>query len=1040
MNVPATSKGIIAWFVNNSVAVNLLFLLIVLLGINGYNSVPRETFPEFELSTMQIIVPVVSGSMEEVETGIVQRIETELASVEGITSLTGVATRSSGKVTVEVDDAYDFNEVREDVKQALDAIAFPEDAEQYQIQSGMADETIIQLSITGRENERDLVDAAEKVKADLLRYPDISRVDIIGARQAEIVIQVTQDNLSRYGLTADDIRNRIANASIDRGAGQLSSPGGELNFRISEDKQSIEEIGQIVIINSEGGHVVRLHELATIFEDFTNLPDVSRFDGQRSIGLAVKRGSVIDPKVISVAVNDYVDTVENLPDGIKLTTWGDVTEALDERFALILDNLTSGLLLVLVLLTIFLNLRLAFWVAIGIPISFLGAFFLMDLQSVGISLNFISTFGFIIALGIVVDDAIVVGESIYSKVEDGMEGREAAIAGAQEVATATTFGVLTTIAGFGSLLLVGGTFGDALANISAVVCLVLIISLVESKFILPSHVSHFTQKDLQSKPNILTLIRNVVDRGLNFFVKKIYLPALNFILSVRLASFFVFLLMMVFTVGMIKQGYIKTSFFPDIEADSVSGSVEMKPGSNEDTVKSVIQTLEQSLFDLDNALQEEYGYVFIQHVSFTPSSETTVSFSITTYPKVAREFGIVNFGNEWQKSLPENPAIESINIQGGRAGSDSDFTLRLSSDSLVDLRAVTQLAITELRTIDGISAIESSILKLQPEVAFSLTPDAVALGLTNADVTSQIRNALSGQQVYDFQKGTEEIDVVVRLAETDTDIQSFLENLMISLKDGTSIPASLLVELEYAPTETQIERIDGVRITDIVADVDKALLSSTEVVKIMEERVQDMLVAFPNVEYTFEGEANAQAESIAEMRVAGALAIFAIYALLAIPLKSYFQPLIIFAIIPFSLIGAFLGHYFIGTPVSMPSFLGIIALFGIVINDCLVLITTYNKSVSEGMEQREAIVKAGVRRFRPVILTSITTFAGLMPLLFETSQQAAFVVPMAIAMGFGVVFATVFTLILLPILIYFSTDIAGFIAKVSGRKAGEVHA
>ncbi|MEE9427812.1 MAG: efflux RND transporter permease subunit [Paracoccaceae bacterium] len=1025
--------GVIAWFVNNPVAANLLFLLIVMLGINGYNSVPRETFPEFELSTMNIIVPVNSGSLEEVESGVVQRIESELAAVEGIASLTGTATRTSGTVVVEVEDSYDFTEVREDVKQAVDRIDFPQDAERYQLQSGLADETVIQLSITGRENERDLIDTAETIKNDLLKFPDISRVDLTGVRQAEIVIQVTQDDLSRYGLSADDIARRIGNASIDRGAGQLSAPGGELNFRISEDKQTVAEIGQIVIITSAGGHVVRLREIAEIYEEFTNLPDVSRFDGQRSIGLAVKRGSVINPQVISDAVNDYLDTKSSFAEGIKVTTWGDVTEALDDRFSLIMDNLLTGLILVLVLLSIFLNFRLAFWVAVGIPISFLGTFALMDIPQIGISLNFISTFGFIIALGIVVDDAIVVGESIYVDVEDGNEGRKASINGARNVATATTFGVLTTIAGFSSLLLVGGFFGDALANISAVVCLTLIISLVESKFILPAHLSHFTKKDLQPKANILSLIRCNVDRGLQWFIKNVYLPGLKWVLSVRLTAFAIFLLMMVFTAGGLVQGVIKTSFFPDIEADGLSGAVELRAGSNADTVRAVVQELETSLVALDKELREVHGYAFIQHIGFTPITETQVSFSVTTNPAVAREFGIVRFGNEWQRRLPNNPVIDNITIRGGRQGADADFSLRLSSDSLDDLRAVTRLAITELRTINGVSAIDSSILKLQPEVAFKLTPDAEALGLTNSEVTTQIRNALNGQEVYDFQRGTEEIDVVVRLADTDTDIQTFLENLMISLDDGTNVPASLLVELEYAPSETRIERIDGVRVTDIVSDVDKGLLAPTEVVGVMQKRMEPIIANFPRVNYSFEGEANAQAESIAELVSAGILAIFGIYALLAIPLKSYFQPLIIFSVVPFSIIGAMWGHYIMGVAVSMPSFLGIIALVGIVINDSLVLITTYNNSVANGMERRLAIVHAGTKRFRPVILTSITTFAGLMPLLFETSQQAAFVVPMAIAMGFGIIVATVFTLILLPIIIYFSTDVEQMLGKVRAK-------
>ncbi|MBL1436888.1 MAG: efflux RND transporter permease subunit [Rhodobacteraceae bacterium] len=1023
MNERAANKGIIAWCVNNPVAANLAMLAIIAAGFFGLQNVQRQVFPSFTSNTVSVKVPISAGALEEVEASIVQAIEAELAGVNGIEETRATATRSAGSVVATIKSGFDLDEVRTEIERVVSGIRFPEDAEQYTVSSATREGTVIVLTISSNSDERSLVEAAGTIKNELLELDNVSRITVSGIRSREIEISVDQDTLRRYGITIRDISVAIGDTSVNRGAGSLDGPGATLAFRISEDKRSAEDIAKIAIIRTTSGQIVELGQIAQVRDIYSGSPDVNRFDGDRSITMSILSGGVKNPADIVTQVRAYVEQKANTIDpDFSLTLWQDETVWLDARFGLVQDNLLSGLVLVLILLTLFLDLKLAFWVAVGIPVSFLGALALMPLDSINVSLNFISTFGFIIALGIVVDDAIVVGESVYTEVEMGLhKGKMAAIIGSQKVATATTFGVLTTMAGFGSLLFVDGFLGEAMGTMALVVILILAFSLIESKLILPSHLSHL-KATKGNTTNLLVIIRNGVDAGLQFFIRLIYKPLLNLTLRFRLVTFVFFVAFAVMSAGLVVNGKVRMVFFPDIEGDTIAGSVQLKPGTPETSLILVADALEAALENTNQNMSIALSETTVEHFSLSARSSTVLSFTITLKPDVAREFTNVEFANAFSAAIPALPMIESVSVRSGPRGG-SDVNVRLIGRQNEMLQNATIAVMAELNTIAGVSEIESDILRLQPEVVFSLTEEGRALGLTNAEVTSQIRSALSGQDVYQFLRDGEDVKVVVRLSQDGSDISGFLAKLLIEVSPNVLVPASQLVHLEYHPTVTQIVRRDGQRVSDVTANVDKALVSSSRVVAQLRESLAEIMLDYPGVEVTFSGEQRNQQSAISSMMLGATFALFTIYALLAIPLKSYVQPFVIFAVVPFSFVGVLWGHYFMGAALSLPSFLGIIALMGVVINDSLVLITTMNRMVEEdGISPEEAIVIAGSSRFRPVLLTSLTTFMGLVPLLLETSAQAAFIIPMGISLGFGILFATVFTLFLVPLLVSVSED------------------
>lgn len=1030
MNKHPADQGIIAWCVNNPVAANLAMLAIVAAGFIGLQNVQRQVFPAFSSNSVTVSVPISSGALEEVEVSIVQAIEAELAGINGIKETRATATRSSGSVVAAVKSGFDLDEVRSEIERVVAGIRFPEDADQYSVTSASPENNVIVLNISSEGDERSLVEAATSLKNKLLELPQVSRITVSGIRTGEIEVSVDQDTLRRYGITIQDISAAIGDMSVNRGAGSLDGPGATLAFRISEDKRTAEEIAKIEIIRTSTGQTVELGQIARVHETYSGTPDVNRFNGNRSVTLSILSGGVKNPTDIVTEVRDFVERKsETLASEYTLTLWQDETVSLDARYGLVQDNLLSGLVLVLILLTIFLNLKVAFWVAIGIPISFLGALAMMPMGFIDVSLNFISTFGFIIALGIVVDDAIVVGESVFSEVELGKHsGKLAAIIGSQKVATATTFGVLTTMAGFGALLFVEGFLGEAMGTMALVVILILGFSLIESKLILPSHLAHLNAPKGNSS-NLLAIIRNGVDVVLKTFITWIYKPMLKLVLRFRLVTFVFFLAFAAVSAGLIVNGQVRTVFFPDIEGDTISGSVELKPGTPETTLIEVANALEEALAQTDSRMSEGLTGGTLEHFSLSARSDTVLSFTITLHPGIARDFTNIEFANAFSNTIPPLPAIDSVSVNSGPGGG-SDVNVRLIGRESAALQNATVAVMAELNTMAGVSEVQSDILRLQPEVVFSLTEEGRALGLTNAEVTSQIRNALNGQEVFQFLRDGEDVKVVVRLMQDGSGTFGFLAKLLIEVSPGALVPASELVEVEYQPALTQIVRRDGQRVSDITANVDKSLVSPAAVVADLKTRLDDLLQDYPDISVSFSGEQEDQQTAIGSLLLGAAFSVFAIYALLAIPLKSYIQPFVIFAVIPFSFVGVLWGHYFMDAALSLPSFLGIVALMGVVINDSLVLITTMNRMIEEdGISPKEAIQLAGSSRFRPVLLTSLTTFIGLVPLLLETSAQAAFIIPMGISLGFGILFATVFTLFLVPLLVSVSEDFN----RIAGR-------
>ncbi|RUO55363.1 efflux RND transporter permease subunit [Pseudidiomarina homiensis] len=1027
MQVPQNSPesgretGLIAWWANNTVAANLLMALIIITGIFMVFEVRKQMFPEIELNTISIQVPFPGAAPQEVEQGVIVLIEDALEDVNGVERLTSTAREGGGSVTVEVESGYDPQVVMDEVKMLVDAIPnFPQQIENPNIYRIRPQRQVIWISVFGDMSERNQKELAKQIRDDLKNIGGITKVETVGARDYEISIEISEHDLQRYNLSFQQVVNAVRGTSIDVAGGSIRTPNGDILLRANNQAYYGEEFEKIVLINRADGTRLTLGDIATVKDEFIERRRFTRFDGKPATFVRVDSVGNQNDLAVAEAVRNYIERKQKeLPPEVNVAHWGDSSYYLQGRLDLMLDNMITGGFLVFLMLSLFLQLRLAFWVMIGIPICFLGTIALMPLPMFDISINMISLFGFILVLGIVVDDAIVIGESAYSEIEKYGKSTDNVVRGAKKVAIPATFGVLTTMVAFIPMLMVDGGMGAIWESIAWVVILCLAFSLVESKLILPAHIAAMKfSKGGGEKLNAFQRGRNKISDSLRVFVERYYRPFLAKCLHYRYTTLASFIGMFILMIGLISGGVVRWVFFPNIPSDFIQTSVEMQPGSSEDATIRALQTIEDALMRVNEQIKEEEGEGVVRHTNVWLQGTTNGMIMSELQKGEDREidgFGIIN---RWRQETPEIAGVKAINFQGSIGGGGGfDVEFQLAGDDLEQLSAAANDLKEVFGQFDGVYDIEDTFGAGNDEIILETKPLATAMGITLSDLANQVRYAFYGAEAQRIQRGDEEVRVMVRYPINERQSVGNLEDMKLRTSDGALIPFTELADIRFAKGYNTITRIDRERSVRVRARVDKERVEPFEVVRqVREQHIQPILDNYPSVSFQLEGASQDEAEATNSLAIGFVLALFAIFALMAIPLKSYSQPLIIMSVIPFGMIGAVIGHWIIGMPISILSLFGIIALAGVVVNDSLVMVDYVNQARRDGVKLRQAVQDAGSARFRAIILTSLTTFFGLLPIVLEKSLQAKMVIPMAISLAFGILFATVITLLLIPCL------------------------
>ena len=1013
----------IAWFTKNHVAANLLLVTLLLSGLFSLSSkIPLEVFPSFETDMISVGVSLRGATPEDVEQGVTIRIEEAVQDLEGIKQIFSRSSEGSGSVTIEVESGYDPRELLADIKSRVDAInTFPGDAEKPIVALAERKREVIAVTVSSDYGEKETREYAETVRDQILRLPNVTQVELSGVRDYELAIEVSQDTLRQYNLSLAQISSAIANSSSDISAGNLKTEGGDVLISSKGQAYRKDEFASIVVKNQADGTIIRLGDIATIKDDFEETPVRTRFNGKQAAFIDVYRIGPQSAITVADDVKNYIEEQQaTLPQGFKLSYWDDDSELVKSRIATLTSNALQGGILVLALLTLFLRPAIAFWVFIGIPVSFMGAFIAMPIF--GVTLNIMSLFGFILVLGIVVDDAIVTGENVYTHLKTAKSGEQAAILGTQEVATPVTFGVLTTVAAFLPLAFIEGARGALFAQIPVVVIPVLLFSLIESKFVLPAHLKYIKLRHQKGEPSKLEAIQQRFADGFESAILKYYQPILNTALRHKLATVSLFVGVFFIILTMITSGWTKFIFFPRIPSETVRVNLTLPTGTPfEVTNKYVIDMSEKAQQLQDKYRDPNTGESVILNILATTggrggaSNSGAVRFEITPAEQRESNIGSRELASEWRDLIGVIPGAESLTFRAEIGRSSDPIDVQLSGTSLTILQDVADNIKNRLATYPTVFDIADSMSDGKEELRIELTQQGLALGLNRVNVAGQVRNSFFGSQVQRIQRGRDDVRVMVRLPIDERRSVADLQNILISTPDGGSVPLSHVATLTAGQSPSTINRIDRYRTLNVTADIEKNNTNMTVLQADLAQYLDELMQQYPGVDYKLEGEAKEQRESFGSLAWALVFVFFIIYALLAIPFKSYMQPIIVMSVIPFGMIGAVVGHWIMGMDLTIMSLLGMLALIGVVVNDSLVLVDFINKKRSEGGDLIEAVKLAGASRFRPVMLTSLTTFIGLMPLLFEKATQAQFLIPMAVSLGFGIIFATFITLLLVPV-------------------------
>jgi len=1076
-------KSLGKWSIRNNVAVNLIMIFIIVAGILTVMKMRREMFPQFALDMIVVAVNYPGATPEEVEEGICIKIEEQIEGLEGIDRIISTAREGNGEVIVELETRADAQKLLDEIKTEVDRIdTFPDEAEEPVILEVAHQDPTISIAVFGEVSEKRLRQVAEKIRDDLsdaatavhkesgglqnmlssilkfLKFKQaetITQIDIVGVREYEIAVEVSEEDLRRYGLSFDDIVSAVRSGSIDLPGGKIKTGQGEILIRSKGQMYTGAEFETIPLITLNDGTVVKLGQVARVIDGFEDLDIKTRFRGKPAAIVQVSRTSDQDIIEIARIARHYVERQKsNMPADMDIAVWGDVSAMVEDRIDLMLRNGLQGIALVFIALALFLNFRLAFWVALGIPISFMGAF--LVLETLDQTINMLSLFAFIMTLGILVDDAIIVGENIYTHYQRGKPPSAAVVDGLKEVGGPVVMAVLTTVVAFLPLMFISGLMGKFMAVMPLAVIIILLVSLAEALVILPSHLNDALIRSERKRTRANSLhekMRSWVERGLDIVIQRYYSSAISYVVKNRYFTFSIGIGVFIISLGIVAGGYVPFVFFPKGESDWMAAEVAYPLGTPFEITSETIEHFEKKSFELNTVFSEfskkngalvkntfsivgaiprrdwkppEYGSHVGQVWLELASSEKRASISTN------------HIMNQWRNLIGEMPGVDRLTfgtLEGGPAG--NPIEIQLKGRDFEQLKQAAGELRAEIATYPGTFDISDDFRPGKQEKKVQIREGARALGITMRSLARQVRQAFYGEEALRIQRERDDVKVMVRYTEEERHSLSGIEQMRIRTPDGREIPIEEVAEINPGRAYSMVNRVDRKRTITVISDIDETIANASMIVSDLKANFLPILVQrYPGLTYDFEGQEKRTRESMDSIKTGYVLALMGIFLLLASQFRSYIQPVIIMTAIPFGLIGAILGHLVMGMEFTIISVFGIVALSGIVVNDSLILIDFINRAVRSGTEFEQAVIESGKARFRPVLLTSITTIAGLFPLLLERSFQAQFLIPMAVSICFGLLVATALTLLYVPALYLIVKDVRNSIAR-RFTKAGD---
>jgi multidrug efflux pump subunit AcrB len=1057
-------NGIVAWFARNSVAANLMMAMMIAGGVLMAPSIRQEMFPDVDLDVVTIAVPYPGASPVEVEEGVCIPVEEALQGLAGIKRIRATASESVAMLAVELMNGEDVARRLADIRARVDAIdTLPEEAERPIVSQAELPRQVLSVAVYGDASERALKEAAKRVREELAALPEISEVSLAAVRPYEIAIEVSEASLERHGLTFDQLALAVRRASLDLPAGVVRAESGEILLRAQGKARGGEEFERIPVLVRQDGTRLQLGDVARVVDGFAESDQRSTFDGKAAALVQVSR--VGDQRVIDVAnaARAYVERVRpTLPHGIEIIVWQDMSSILAERLSSMKTSAWQGGLLVLVALALFLRLRLAFWVAWGVPTALLATFAVLPIFDV--SINWISLMGLVLVLGILVDDAIVVGENVYVEQQRSKSKLDGAIRGASAMAVPVVFGVLTTVAAFAPMLFVPGSMGKLTRALPIVVIVSLMFSLLEALWILPAHLASGGPVDAPPRGELSRRWRAVQDRvagGFDAFVQSGLGPALERALAWRYFTISCALASVMVTSALIGSGWLRFTFQEPVDGDVIIADLTMEPGTPAHVTARAVRSIEEAALrvqrEADATRDLSDGSIFTHMLSAVgeqpfrtfqsqmPNGGSSAGsgghlgeIQVEMIAADVRDLSTSEMQRRWRAAVPPIPGVAELAFQNAMVSSGKPIELELRGQDLVQLRAAAAWLRSEIAQYPGVFDVADSFRAGKRELGFRVKPGAEALGVGLADVARQVRQAFWGEEVQRVQRGRDEVKVVVRYPAEERRSLGDLEHLHIRTGDGAALPFASVAEATLGNGYSAIQRVDRQRVVAVTADVDVALGNANAVMAGLHAgALAQIAQRFPGVSFGYAGQQAEQRDFLGAMMRGQVFALLAIYALLAIPLRSYTQPLIIMSVIPFGIVGAAVGHLLLGYDLSMYSIIGLVALSGIVVNSSLVLVDSVNALRASGVRLAEAAREASISRVRPIFLTTLTTFVGLLPMIFSNSIAGKMTVPLAITMAFGVLISAVITMFLVPCLYLALEDVTLLVRGKKRTRTGE---
>ena len=1034
-------NSIIKWMAEHPVAANLITVFVIAVGILSVTQMPQKTFPEFSLDAVSVSVSYPGASPLEIQDSIVRPIEDQLSGVDGIDSVTASISEGRGGVVVSFLRGENIAKKLDEIKTEIDRIrVFPDDADEPSVEQASNNSRVLEIALHGDAPEAVLKEEAHRLKEELTSLPAISFVEIVNTREYEVSIELSRDMLRAYGITISEVAQIISQSSLELPGGSIKTNTVAIPIRTTGRNYTQSDFENIIIRTSPDGGRVYLRDIAKVVDGFQDTDLSTNFNGDPSVSVNVFR--VGDEQVLTI-VEEAINHLDlkfrpTLEDGINVTVWQNEATNLQDRIDLLVNNAAIGLVLVVLCLALFLDIRLAFWSAFGIGISFTATFIIMS--SLGMSINMISLFGFILAIGIVVDNAIVVSENIYTNSEKGMPAMQAAVKGTQRIAIPVVFSALTTIVAFWPLTQLPGVLGKFLTDIPIVVMVVLSLSLVQALIILPRNLSKLDVSPSYS-PNLvfkaLNLVRSVVDTGLQWFVRVPLDAVLRFTtngFAILIPIAFAISLMMM-TVGLLAFGYVKFNFFPSIDGDFVTASIEMNDGTTFDMTQKVAEDVRLAALKagslIQNGLPQSAPSVIVginvvvgrgvaaggPGGGTAANGATIANVVVQITDPTQRSWESSEFEAVWRNAIGPIASVKTLSVSAELIGAGAAVAIEMSLPDGDDISPVVADLRENLRKIPGLFSLQDDNSAGRLEFRLALREEARLYGVTLSDLANQTRAGFFGLEATSVQRGADNVSVIVRYPANERDSLSDLLSTWITTPSGDQIPLSTVAKIEEGQAPAQILRRDGRQVTTLTADLDTAISTSSEVKVLIEtDLIPKLKAKYNNLILTSGGEQREQADAQAALSQALGIALFIIFALLALVFRSYIQPIVVMSAIPLGLIGAVSGHYIMGIPLTILSIFGIIGLAGVVINNSLVMVDVYNEHIANNMVVREAVILGTKQRFRPILLTSLTTFLGVYPLIMETSLQAQFLIPLAVSIGYGVLFGTVIIVLTVPAL------------------------